>query len=397
MEKAKMILSAIVMIAIGVVASVMGIKNISIMNQDPINLYDADLDWSTLEENKHVSTDINFMLDYFMFNSKVSYSNKNDKSRVYLLPDLGLVDGYLALTKFIGVSTASNYDQLDAVVKNTTLWWNDTTGECQLDKTFLVDGITREMTKEERDFLYQSLTKDYKYTAEEANSMIIPIVIDLKKGNNEIFPLIVGIIIGLIGVGMLVFSFVSNRKTKGGDAEIPAYTSMSTNNGPIYGTGAPYTNSGSAPSAPARPMTGPGSYDSEGSPDFGTFGMTNNARPANGTTQVANVFGQEQNAAQVPQNQNYGQTQAFVQAQNYGQAQQPEAPQPQNYGQTQQPAATQSQAQDNFGSFGRSTNEFMDFNSFKSSMNDSASQMENIPQIEVPPILEKNDDTSDNV
>ncbi len=369
MKKFLLIVLGIVLIGAGVYLMKEPFYRFTLLSDPPISLYDSSVSWDNLEPDTHVKMNVDFLFSYFAYDGLSEDSTDKDFNRFYILPDLMLnYNNMFEVAHYMGLEVSDNYELLDRISDESINWWFYEDADWSEEVLGLeIDGYLREMSEGEK-WLLEDVLRDIGYSSDIMSEVLVPYVFVEANFANTGMPLLIPFIMFLLGVFEIVFVIILSKKQKAAEAAaameftVMGDYSSSHNAGtsPDYGTGygQPGTSSKAASAMNASFGSVNGSsmagnayksntsansgfvydptvsihkrsdyYDSEASPEFGTFGMKKN-NPV-----------QPVNTAQTPS--------AFPNVNN-----------------------NQNQSPD-FGSYGRTTSDFVDYNSFKNSLNAS--------------------------
>lgn len=199
----------IAILIIGIVVLAWGAKDKIAYGKPAIDLNDPKVDWSELKPGDHVSMDIEFMLDYFMY----TQDDGKETMRDYPIAKLEEEGDYIYITSFIGVHVAQSkeFSNYDSLVDASINWWNDDSYDAEIEhEPIRVEGILREMNSDQKKY-YGEYMDELGYSSSEQDEMANQVIIYQDAGNSASAMLLVGGIVTLIGAVGVALSFIRRK------------------------------------------------------------------------------------------------------------------------------------------------------------------------------------------
>lgn len=172
-------------VVIGVALLIYAVIYSKSINGTAVNLYDANLDWTTLKTNEHIAVDADLTFGYY---ESVTEDGK-ETSRHYFLCDLKKNDDGWYFAHAIGViaNRTEDFRKWDRLADSTFALWTDS-DFVWTEEPIHVDGLLRKMDDEEIGFARENL-QNIGYTDEEIDSFLIPYVLvpDVKGNKSALF------------------------------------------------------------------------------------------------------------------------------------------------------------------------------------------------------------------
>lgn len=202
-----------------VITFAFGLADHIVMSKEPVDICAFEADWSKLEKNDHIKTDIFAVWDtlYSETTTESTYGIKTkeyESGRGYVIPHLYVdeddyynIDYYMILF----VKNTAAYSKLEAVLDETDKWYNyeiDDLGRV----TYEAEGKLEKISKEESEFMHEYLTA-CGYSAAEADKMILPYKLKISKDTFGPTLVIAGIL-SAIGITLIVIYIVMKKKEK---------------------------------------------------------------------------------------------------------------------------------------------------------------------------------------
>lgn len=228
---------------IGIMFTVMGVKESKGTSKEAIDM--ASVDWSTLKKGDHVTFTVNAVWDclYTETTTQSTYgvtTNEYESGRVYVIPDLyyNSAERYYDVNHYIcyKVTNSQDYNTLERIMKETNEWYFDETGTIQLGRTtYQIDGIVKEMTREEKDFMTEYLLDYCVLEERELGDVMCPYVIEKVNQTATKTKMKIGITADIITVILIVVAIILAKKENAKFAKNTYMGINSTGSTDIYG------------------------------------------------------------------------------------------------------------------------------------------------------------------
>ncbi|MBO4784620.1 MAG: hypothetical protein J5521_07745 [Lachnospiraceae bacterium] len=173
------------------------------------DIYDPNLDWSTLKSGQRVYVKLDYIWDCY---EETTNDSGSAVSREYALPDIIFGDE-VYIAHFIGVTArSSEFSDFDKLNDDSIDWENGEYEQLGERGYIEYDGYLKKMGKDELSFL-QSYLKSNGYTDSEVNDMIVPVV--LVRNQTPVANLLMfggGILLTLLGALFGFLFFIKGKK-----------------------------------------------------------------------------------------------------------------------------------------------------------------------------------------
>lgn len=197
---------------VGIVLLGLGVRDLTVESKKAIDLYEIS-DWSDIEENDHISGDVEF-------NIGAAVLNKNDNkvtSKIYCLVDISGYDEGATMDQFVGVvvSKSADISKMDEIYNDSYDWWQGNGGSLpEGSDRYTFDGKVRKMTKTEQTYFEQ-----YIRECNQDPSKLAPYVIVPFSGGTKV---LIGIGLAFILIPGIVFAVTisKNAKNRSRDKEL---------------------------------------------------------------------------------------------------------------------------------------------------------------------------------
>lgn len=219
MQTFKSIVYSILFLVAGVVLIGYGAKEHSILTSKPVDVADYDCDWTKLDKNDHVKSDLNFILDevYNETTTETNYGVKTkeyESGRAYLVAHLTENKrGYLDIdyVTSVFVKNKDDYSKIEKVINDS---WEFIYGErYDLDDHYYrVNGKMVPLSYEEKKYIREDLIC-LGYSASEIGDKIIDYKI-VPANDPFVVCLVIGLFLILVGVIFILMVVVSKKKAK---------------------------------------------------------------------------------------------------------------------------------------------------------------------------------------
>lgn len=167
----RLLTGGIAFMLIGVVLFGVNVKNVILTLKPGVDLYELE-DWSALENGAHISTDVDFIFDYYMYEE----DNGRQTKRNYMIPSFTIEGEDIYMDKYISVQVgAARFGDYDPIVADSQAWWGYETEEFPTE-TVTVEGYLRKLKNDEKGFLEDYLGS-MGMEQSEMDHAIVPYVI----------------------------------------------------------------------------------------------------------------------------------------------------------------------------------------------------------------------------
>ncbi len=216
----------IVMVVVSVMLVVMSWGDYFSMKKAPVDYY--KLAAGEMKEGMHITADIDMVWDYFAIEESydtvygIKVSKAEESARYYMLPYFyteedpatGEQSIYVMAFDAIVVKGDTDINVFDQIVNDTMNWWNDATGTVEISsQTYHFDGTVSKMDKEIYGYLKDYLIES-GYSAEEAEGMILPYVLEEVSVTGVTVCFWIGIGLSLITLAVIIITIVVAQKNK---------------------------------------------------------------------------------------------------------------------------------------------------------------------------------------
>ena len=177
----------------------------------PIDLYNANTDWTTLKANQHICVDLDFL-----FKGWGRFDDKNkETARVYMVPQIIFEDNgnYSAKRYMITSVSPKDFEKYDSIAEKSTAWWNDTTQTVAANtESVYIDGYLRKMSSDEKKVAKQVLIES-GIPAGQTDELLVPYVIMNNASSMSAF-VISGAVLTVLGAGFIIWTVIRIKKDK---------------------------------------------------------------------------------------------------------------------------------------------------------------------------------------
>lgn len=205
----RLTLSGVIALIASIGLFIFTLKNIFVVLTPAVDLYETS-DWSQINTKTHVSTNVDFVYDYFYY--KYDEDTGKETSRAYMIPNI-VEDGEgITIKEYIGVmvNSSDGYEKYDAAVEKSLNWWYMLDENAEFpEPTIELDGYVRKMNNEEKDFLIEYIAADFGISVQEAEEYVCPYMImpyDSSGAGRSLLFCGIFFVVGLVltGIGVLI-------------------------------------------------------------------------------------------------------------------------------------------------------------------------------------------------
>ena len=199
---------SLLLIILGVVLIIMGARDLKTSKAEPIDLNDSSVNWNDLQVGDHVEMDVDFLMDYFVVESK----DGKETLRVYAMPQIDDSGEYFSMSNYIGidVNKSSEFSTYDTLVDESLEWWKS--DEIELNTHPIhINGKVAKMDKEKIEFFEEYLDEIDADSSVVNNSMYEYYIVPLEGAKTNSAILIIGVISLLGGVAWTGLAFTKRR------------------------------------------------------------------------------------------------------------------------------------------------------------------------------------------
>lgn len=182
----------IVLIVLGVCMSVFGITASLSYSKPPVYLYDENLSWDSIQNNQHISGDVDFVCGYY---EEISDKKSGEGvARFYLLPDYK-EDKFITLRV-----SADEFEKYDLQTQKTFECYAQQISYGQMS-LIDIDGRTKRLSKENMKFLTSYLQK-VGYSNEDIDNVVVPYMIVPNESGRLFYGIMIAGLV-MLGAGIL--------------------------------------------------------------------------------------------------------------------------------------------------------------------------------------------------
>ncbi len=212
-DKIRYVLIMLALLIGGAICAFFGTRTVIAFNQEPVDLFGEDVDWTELKPYTHVYANIEFMWDYYMNTTETKNGvSQGEVSRRYLVPQMEEEGEMLYMKHFLGLLVnKKDFSKAETLSSESIRWWKGTESLSELKTTPMqVEGYLRKMDKDERKFVYEYFSGSY--TQSEMDEMIVPYIIMNVSVNGYYALIVIGGLMVLGGVIMLLIMIKKSRE-----------------------------------------------------------------------------------------------------------------------------------------------------------------------------------------